>query len=90
MIPLYKRWGVPPQTNMVRVDGAKAVLMTILKAGAVSTLDVIDGVKGLLPRIKETLPPSIVVHAVGDQSIFVKAATFGVLRRRCLRLDWSG
>ena len=76
--------GSPPQTNVVRVDGAKAVLMTILKAGAVSTLDVIDGVKGLLPRIKETLPSSINLHAVGDQSIFVRAAIFGVLREAVL------
>jgi len=76
--------GSPPQTNVVRVDGARAVLMTILKAGAVSTLDVIDGVKGLLPRIKETLPPSIIVHAVGDQSIFVRAAIFSVLREAVL------
>ena len=76
--------GSPPQTNVVRVDGAKAVLMTILKAGAVSTLDVIDGVKGLLPRIKETLPSSINLHAVGDQSIFVRAAIIGVLREAVL------
>jgi multidrug efflux pump subunit AcrB len=76
--------GSPPQTNVVRVDGARAVLMTILKSGTVSTLDVIDGVKRLLPRIKETLPASIIVHAVGDQSIFVKAAIFGVLREAVL------
>ena len=82
--------GSPPQTNVVRVDGAKAVLMTILKAGAVSTLDVIDGVKRLLPRIKETLPASIIVHAVGDQSIFVKAAIFGVLREAVLAASLVG
>jgi len=76
--------GSPPQTNMVRVDGAKAVLMTILKSGAVSTLNVIDEIKALLPRIEETLPASIKVHAVGDQSIFVKAAIFGVLREAVL------
>ena len=64
--------------------------MTILKAGAVSTLDVIDGVKRLLPRIKETLPPSIIVHAVGDQSIFVKAAIFGVLREAVLAAGLVG
>jgi multidrug efflux pump subunit AcrB len=80
----YVHEGSPPQTNMVRVDGSKAVLMTILKSGAVSTLDVIDGIKRLLPRIKEILPPSINVHAVGDQSIFVKAAVFGVLREAVL------
>jgi multidrug efflux pump subunit AcrB len=82
--------GSPPQTNVVRVDGAKAVLITILKAGAVSTLDVISGIKGLLPRIKETLPPSINVNAVGDQSIFVKAAIFGVLREAVLAASLVG
>jgi multidrug efflux pump subunit AcrB len=69
---------------VVRVDGAKAVLMTILKSGSVSTLDVIDGIKGLLPRIKETLPSSINLQAVGDQSLFVKAAISGVLREGLL------
>ena len=80
----YVHEGSPPQTNVVRVDGVKAVLMTILKSGSVSTLDVIDGIKGLLPRIKETLPSSINLHAVGDQSVFVKAAIFGVLREGLL------
>ena len=80
----YVHEGSPPQTNVVRVDGVKAVLMTILKSGSVSTLDVIDGIKGLLPRIKETLPSSINLHAVGDQSLFVKAAIFGVLREAVL------
>src|ERR1700730_9325152 len=82
--------GSPPQTNMVRVDGAKAVLMTIFKAGSVSTLDVITGVKRLLPRIKEILPSSINLHAVGDQSIFVKAAIFGVLREAVLAASLVG
>jgi len=76
----YAHEGFPPQTNMVRVDGAKAVLMTILKSGAASTLDIITGIKALLPKIKEILPSGIDVHAVGDQSLFVKAAIFGVLR----------
>jgi len=80
----YVHEGSPPQTNVVRVDGVKAVLMTILKSGSVSTLDVIDGIKGLLPRIKETLPSSINLHAVGDQSLFVKAAISGVLREGLL------
>jgi multidrug efflux pump subunit AcrB len=82
--------GSPPQTNVVRVDGAKAVLMTILKAGSVSTLDVIDGIKKLLPRVKEILPSGIDVHAVGDQSIFVKAAIFGVLREALLAAGLVG
>ena len=71
--------GAPPQTNMVRVDGANAVLMTILKAGSVSTLDVINGVKALLPKLRETLPSSLKLVAVGDQSTFVNAAVHSVM-----------
>ncbi len=80
----YVHQGSPPQTNLVRVNGSRAVLMTILKAGAVSTLNVIDGIKSLLPRIEEGLPLSLNLHAVGDQSIFVKAAVFGVVREAAL------
>src|SRR5271155_286312 len=76
--------GSPPQTNLVRVNGARAVLMTILKAGSASTLTVIDGVKALLPRVRLTLPKGVDMHAVGDQSIFVKAAVFGVIREAAL------
>jgi CzcA family heavy metal efflux pump len=76
--------GSPPQTNMVRVNGARAVLMTILKAGSSSTLDIIDGVKALLPRVQESLPSTLNLHAVGDQSVFVKAAVFGVIREALL------
>jgi CzcA family heavy metal efflux pump len=76
--------GSPPQTNLVRVNGSRAVLMTILKAGSSSTLSVIDGVKSLLPRVEESLPSSLNLHAVGDQSIFVKAAVSGVIREAAL------
>ena len=76
--------GSPPQTNIVRVNGSRAVLMTILKAGAASTLNVIDGIKALLPRVQESLPAGLNVRAVGDQSVFVKAAIFGVLREAVL------
>src|ERR1700734_1053264 len=60
----YVHQGSPPQTNMVRVNGARAVLMTILKAGSASTLSVIAGIKSLLPRVKETLPASLGLEAV--------------------------
>ncbi len=75
----YVHAGAPPQTNMVRVDGANAVLMTILKAGSASTLDVISGVKALLPKLRETLPASLRLDAVGDQSMFVKSAVSSVI-----------
>jgi multidrug efflux pump subunit AcrB len=71
--------GAPPQTNMVRVDGRNAVLMTVLKAGSVSTLDVINGVKALLPRLRETLPKALKLDAVGDQSTFVQKSVNSVI-----------
>jgi len=82
--------GSPPQTNLVRVNGARAVLMTILKAGSASTLNVIDGIKSLLPRVEESLPSGFDVHAVGDQSVFVKGAIFGVLREAVLAAGLVG
>jgi multidrug efflux pump subunit AcrB len=80
----YVHTGSPPQTNLVRVNGSRAVLMTILKAGSASTLSVIEGIKSLLPRVEESLPSSLNLRAVGDQSIFVKAAVFGVVREATL------
>jgi len=80
----YVHQGSPPQVNMVRVNGARAVLMTILKAGSASTLSVIDGVKSLLPRVEESLPTNFGLRAVGDQSVFVKGAIVGVLREAVL------
>jgi multidrug efflux pump subunit AcrB len=80
----YVHRGAPPQTNIVRVNGARAVLMTILKAGSASTLDIIDGVKALLPRVEASLPAGLELHTVGDQSVFVKAAVFGVIREALL------
>lgn len=75
----YVHDGSPPQTNMVRVDGGSAVLMTIQKSGSASTLDVINGVKSLLPKIRESLPPDIQLSVVGDQSLFVNSAVSSVI-----------
>ena len=75
----HVRDGFPPQINVVRVDGERAVLMTILKNGLASTLDIIDGVKGLLPKMQEVLPEGLRLDMIGDQSIFVKAAVSGVV-----------
>jgi len=74
------RDGNPPQTNIVRVNGSRAVLMTILKSGAASTLDIVNNVRKLLPTVEETLPSSVHLDAIGDQSVFVKAAVSGVAR----------
>jgi multidrug efflux pump subunit AcrB len=71
--------GSPPQRNAVRVDGRRSVLMTILKSGSTSTLSIVAGVKSLLPRIQETLPSSLKIIPLSDQSLFVKAAVSGVI-----------
>jgi len=82
--------GSPPQTNVVRVDGNHAVLMTILKSGTASTLDIINGVKKLLPKIEESLPKSMHLSAVGDQSVFVNDAVSGVIREGAIAAALTG
>ena len=76
----HVRDGAAPQTNIVHVDGARSVLLTVLKNGQASTLAVIEGVKAALPSIESGLPPTLKVLAIGDQSLFVKAAVSGVVR----------
>ena len=69
----YVRDGFPPQTNIVRVNGQRSVLLTVLKSGQTSTLDIISGIKSLLPQIKAGLPPQLHIKPLADQSIFVRA-----------------
>ncbi|THD61337.1 efflux RND transporter permease subunit [Phenylobacterium sp.] len=76
----HVRDGYPPQRNEVRVDGRRSVLMSVLKSGSASTLAIISGVKGLLPRIQATLPPSLHIALLNDQSLFVKGAISGVVK----------
>lgn len=67
----HVRDGYPPQGNIVRVDGRRAVLMSVLKSGSASTLDIISGVKAQLPRIEATLPPSLRLVVMGDRKSVV-------------------
>ena len=76
----WVRDGFPPQTNIVRVNGQRSVLLTIQKAGDASTLSVISGIKALLPQITATVPPQLRIEPLADQSIFVKGAISGVVR----------
>src|SRR2546422_2174843 len=76
----WVRDGFPPQTNIVRVNGQRSVLLTIQKAGDASTLSVISGIKALLPQIKTTVPPQLNIAPLADQSIFVRGAISGVVR----------
>ena len=82
--------GYPPQINIVRVNGSRAVLMTILKVGSASTLNIISGIKELLPHVRETLPPGILLDAVGDQSVFVLDAVSGVMREGAIAAALTG
>jgi multidrug efflux pump subunit AcrB len=72
------RDGNPPQTNIVHVDGGRSVLMMVLKAGSVSTLDIISGVKKKIAEVRDTLPDNLKIGLLGDQSIFVRGAITGV------------
>ena len=76
----WVRDGFPPQTNIVRVNGQRSVLLTIQKAGDASTLDVILGIKSLLPLIKTQVPAALQITPLADQSIFVRGAISGVVR----------
>lgn len=72
------RDGNPPQTNIVHVDGNRSVLMMVLKAGAVSTLDIIAGIKQKIIDVKGAMPESLKIALIGDQSVFVRGAITGV------------
>ena len=76
----HVRDGFAPQTNIVRVDGTRAVLMSIQKTGAASTLDIIAKVKRLMPKIREGMPDGLNINMLSDQSLFVDSAISGVIR----------
>jgi multidrug efflux pump subunit AcrB len=69
-----------PQTNIVRQDGRRGVLISVLKAGTASTIDVVSGIRATLKRALQTLPPELKIEPLADQSVFVKAAISGVIR----------
>lgn len=72
--------GFAVQTNIVRRDGRRAGLLTILKSGSASTLAVVAGVRNILPRIQAMVPQALNIDLLFDQSLFVKASIEGVLR----------
>ena len=86
----HVRDGFPPQTNIVRVDGQRSALMSILKTGSASTLDIIAGIKEKLPVIKERMPPQLRITPLSDQSIFVKGAINGVVREAIIAACLTG
>ena len=79
-----------PQTNIVRQDGRRGALVSVLKAGNGSTIDVVKGIRGLLPRVAQTLPPELKILPLADQSIFVRGSINGVLREAVIAACLTG
>ena len=76
----HVRDGFSPQTNIVRLNGERGAMLSVLKTGSSSTLRIIQDLKNLLPRAERLLPAEIKVRSLFDQSVFVKAAIAGVFR----------
>src|SRR5580700_1094792 len=74
------RDGFTPQTNIVRFDGLRATMLQIQKNGKASTLDIVQGEKDLVQRLKPTLPAGLNIQTLSDQSVFVTAAIEGVVK----------
>ncbi len=79
-----------PQTNIVRQDGKRGVLISVLKSGNASTLDVVNGIRKLFPRIKLTTPPELRIKPIGDQSTFVRGSVSGVIREAVIAAVLTG
>lgn len=76
----HVRDGYSPQTNMVRLEGHRAVLMSVLKTGKASTIDIINSINAKLPQIRASLPAELNIQTLSDQSVFVRAAISSVVR----------
>ena len=86
----HVRDGFSPQTNIVHMGGKRAMLMTILKTGNASTLDIVAKVRAAVERIKPALPEALDVQFIGDQSVFVTAAISGVVREGVIAATLTG
>ncbi len=87
----HVRDGFPPQTNIVRVDGQRAALITILKNGNASTLDIIKGIYNKLPSVIASIDnPHLKVTPLSDQSIFVRGAISGVVHEALIAACLTG
>jgi multidrug efflux pump subunit AcrB len=82
--------GASFQTNIVRQDGHRGALISVLKAGSASTLSVVQGIRDLLPRVAQTVPPNLKITPLSDQSVFVRAAVSGVIREAIIAAGLTG
>ena len=84
------RDGFQVQTNIVRSNGQRSALLTVLKTGSASTLAIIEAIKEQLPRIMAGLPKTLQVKQLFDQSLFVRASIQGVLREGAIAATLTG
>ncbi len=82
--------GFQNQTNVVRQNGRRGVLISVLKNGSASTLSVVSGVRAMLPRVKTLVPPELKITPLADQSVFVRAAVEGVIREAIIAAALTG
>ncbi|HEX4156349.1 MAG TPA: efflux RND transporter permease subunit [Acidobacteriaceae bacterium] len=76
----HVRDGFPPQTNIVRVDGQRSSLLSIIKTGNTSTLEIVKGIRAKLAQLKPQLPAALKMTLLADQSVLVRASIDGVVR----------
>jgi multidrug efflux pump subunit AcrB len=74
------RDGFAPQTSVVRANGRRGILMTLLKSAGSSTLDIVKRIRGVMPGLLATLPPEYKMDLLFDQSLYVRAAVEGVVK----------
>jgi multidrug efflux pump subunit AcrB len=84
------RDGFQVQTNVVHTDGKPGVLLSILKHGNASTLDVVKGVRDALPAAQASMPKELVVTPLFDQSVFVRASVEGVVKEAIIAAGLTG
>src|SRR5271170_6242807 len=84
------RDGFAVQTNIVRTNGTRGALLTILRNGKASTLDIVNKVKAQLPRIEAAMPPALKIRLLFDQSLFVRASINGVVREAAIAALLTG
>jgi len=82
--------GFGVQTNVVRQDGRRGVMLTIIKSGTASTLSVVEGIRDKLPRIASIVPPNLKILPLADQSVFVRSAVNGVIREAVIAAALTG
>ena len=86
----HVRDGFAVQTNIVRQDGRRSVLLTVIKKGGASTLTIAKQLKALLPTIRASAPPGLEIKELFDQSLFVRAAIAGVLTEGAIAAFLTG